>query len=73
MQRRKGETKMIKCERCFDVSPKGYQIIFMAREAKEDFPKSLCKDCYEIVKHAASPESWQDTTKVVQRYYFDKH
>lgn len=39
-----------------------------------DEVKTLCHDCYEIVKYASSPESWAYTAlpDAKKHFYFDK-
>lgn len=80
--------KKIECERCFEPinpDPKIHHYKIMLECGIEDkdgsysadsLTKLLCRDCYAIVDHASSPNSWKytDSSKEQDRklYYFDK-
>lgn len=74
------QSRKIKCDRCFNELELGDSklVSFVDHEVSdkgghEPTPR-LCKDCYEIVKYAASPESWQSTAvpDSEKHFYFDK-
>ena len=70
-----------KCDRCFAPIKVGDLREMRFSEYNKDLTcfeldevKTLCHDCYEIVKYASSPESWAYTAlpDAKKHFYFDK-
>lgn len=63
------------CGRCLESLDIPYFVKFVSPD--EEYSKMLCQECYEIAKHALSPDSWKYTDPVMEAekrklYYFDK-
>jgi len=69
-----GSSNRIECDRCME--PLKSEDLHSVMFADKSELVQLCIECYEIVRHSASPNSWKFTDSEMEeakkQYYFSK-